>query len=90
MNKEFEETKKKSLEYPLEYRRKNFVIKVYTKAGPPEETIFLAYPEKNEIILTTTPDGRYFQSISLLPEEVDKVMKALEPHSSYFCQDKVS
>jgi len=77
MTKEYEITKKEM----LEYRRNNFEIKVYTKVEFPKGSIELPFSEENEIILSTSTNGRQFQSISLLPEEVDKVIEALIPHA---------
>ena len=81
MTKEWEETKKEL----LEHRRENFVVEITTKDDIPGNNLMLSFPEENEIVLHAAPNGRDFQSISLLSEEVDKVIKALIPHTSLDC-----
>jgi len=66
----------------LKNRRKNFVMEIISKESGSQFGMFLSFPEENEIVLKVSHNGRQFQCISLLPEEVDKVIEALTPYGT--------
>ena len=65
----------------LERRRKNFTIEILTKDSEYHENMRITYPEEDEIVLSVF-SGSEFYNISLLPKEVDEVIKELLPHVS--------
>lgn len=85
-DQDWEETKKDL----LKHRRENFAIEVTTRKDVPNGSLFFSYPEEDEIVLSASSNGRQFQSISLLPEEVDKVIEALVPHASPNCLRRIA